>query len=91
MTKNLMGTIKVKMTTEEILAVLHYRKDKIHVGKSIYKHVSMFEYDKIVYYKAQIAKFKWHKFFTTEREAAKAVDFKLIEKGLSPLNILRAN
>ena len=86
-----MDTTKKKMTTDEILAVLHYRKDKIHLGKSIYKHVSMFEYEKIIYYKAQIAKFKWHKFFTTEKQAAKAVDIKLIEKGFSPLNILKAN
>jgi hypothetical protein len=86
-----MDTTKTPMTTDEILQVLHYRKDKIHKGKSIYKHVSMFEYNKILYYKAQIAKFKWHKFFTTEKQAAKAVDIKLIEKGLSPLNILKAN
>jgi hypothetical protein len=85
-----MDTTKKKLTTDEILAVLHYRKDKIHVGKSIYKHVSMFEYDKIVYYKAQIAKFKWHKFFIDEKEAAKAVDYKLIEKGEQPKNLLKA-
>lgn len=85
-----MDTTREPMTTEEVLAVLHYRKDKIHKGKSAYKHVSMFEYDKVLYYKSQIAKFKWHKFFTTEKEAARAVDLKLIEKGFSPVNILKA-
>lgn len=86
-----MDIIKKEPISNEILAILHYRKDKIHKGKSIYKHVSIFEYNNNIYYKAQIAKFKWHKFFIDEKQAARAVDIKLIEKGLSPLNILRAN
>lgn len=78
------------MTTDEILQVLHYRKDKKHIRKSDYSHVSVFEYNKVLYYKAQIAKYRWHKFFTDEKEAAKAVDLKLIEKNQQPKNILKA-
>jgi NACalpha-BTF3-like transcription factor len=74
---------------EDVVLVVRRRKDKKYIRKSEYAHVSLFEYKKEVYYKAQISKYKWTVFFLTEKEAAKAVDIKLIEKGQEPVNILK--
>jgi hypothetical protein len=49
----------------------------------------LFDYKGEIYYKAQMSKYNWAVFFLTEKEAAKAVDMKLIEKGLEPVNILK--
>lgn len=80
---------KKQKTEEEIINTLIYNKNKKCVGKSTYKHVSIFELLGKIYYKAQINKFKWQKFCATEKGAAKAVDLKLIEHNLNPVNILR--
>ena len=75
---------------EDIVLVVRRRKDKKYIRKSDeYAHVSLFEYKKELYYKAQMSKYNWSVFFLTEKEAAKAVDIKLIEKGQEPVNILK--
>jgi hypothetical protein len=74
---------------EDVVLVVRRRKDKKYIRKSEYAHVSLFEYKKELYYKAQISKYNWSVFFLTEKEAAKAVDMKLIEKGQDPVNILK--
>lgn len=54
-----------------------------------YKYVTIFKYKEVIYYRAGLAKYKWAKYFNNEREAAIAVDKKLIEKGKEPVNILK--
>ena len=74
---------------EEVVLVVRGKKEKRYIRKSEYAHVSLFDYKGEVYYKAQMSKYRWAVFFLTEKEAAKAVDIKLIEKGLDPVNILK--
>jgi len=77
------------MTQSQILNSLKHDKRKKCIGQSNYKHVAIFELLGVTYYKAQLNKYKWYKFFDNEKDAAKAVDLKLIEKGLKPINILK--
>lgn len=80
----------MELNQSQILTKLKHDKRKKCIGKSnLYAHVSVFELLGEIYYKAQLNKFKWFKFFDNEKEAAKAVDLKLIEKGLKPKNILK--
>ena len=44
--------------------------------------------DKSIFYQAYISRFKWSKLFTSEREAAIAVDTYLLNKGKDAVNIL---
>jgi hypothetical protein len=81
--------MKPKKTREEIFEVINSKKDKKLVRKSEYKHVSIFTYSGFIYYKAQIKKLKFASFFLVEKDAAKAVDLKLIENGITPINILK--
>lgn len=81
----------VKVTKkEDVVLLMRGKKDKKYIRKSEYAHVSLFDYNGETYYKAQMSKYNWAVFFLTEKEAAKAVDMKLIEKGLAPVNILKA-
>lgn len=77
------------MKKSPTITQLKYDKRKKCIGKSVYKHVAIFELLGVTYFKAQIHKFKWFKYCDSEKEAAKAVDLKLIEKGLKPVNILK--
>ena len=62
---------------------------KKYVGKSDYKYVNKWIVGGVLKYRANINKFDgWVKLCDTEKEAAKAVDLKLIEKGEEPVNIL---
>ena len=54
--------------------------------KSKYKYVTICETDQKIKYRAQIK--NWCKMCLDEREAAKAVDLKMIEQGKHPVNIL---
>lgn len=74
--------------TVENLIRLSYDRRKKHLGKSKYKNVYLIEFLGDIYYKASISKYQWVKHFLDEREAAKAVDIKLIEHGEKPINIL---
>ena len=75
---------------EDVVLIVRTKKEKKYVRKSEeYAHVSLFDYKGEIYYKAQMSKYNWAVFFLTEKEAAKAVDMKLIEKGLEPVNILK--
>jgi len=60
-----------------------------YVGVGDYTHVAKYQYKEIVFYRAYLKKFKWTKYFDNEREAAIAVDKKLLEKGKEPVNILK--
>ena len=66
-------------------------RTKKYVGKSkMYKHVYIHEIDGQHYYRALInlGLGNWGKFFESERQAALAVDKKLLESGKEPVNIL---
>lgn len=71
----------------ENLNRLNHDRRKKYLGKTEYAHVSMVEFLGEVYYKATIK--SWTKHFIDLKEAARAVDLKLIEKGLEPKNILK--
>lgn len=58
------------------------------ICKTEYKYVSVVSYDGIPTFRAEICEYKWMKCFSSCREAALAVDKKLIEKGQKPVNIL---
>lgn len=81
--------IRKSTKREDVVLTVRTKKEKKYIRKSEYAHVSLFDYNGEVYYKAQMSKYNWAVFFLTEKEAAKAVDMKLIEKGLDPVNILK--
>jgi hypothetical protein len=58
------------------------------ICKTEYKYVSVVTYDGRPTFRAEIRKYKWMKCFASCREAALAVDKKMIEKGNQPVNIL---
>ena len=58
------------------------------ICKTEYKYVSVVSYDGIPTFRAELCKYKWRKCFASCREAALAVDKKLLEKGQKPVNIL---
>ena len=58
------------------------------ICKTEFKYVSVVSYDGVPTFKAELCKYKWMKCFASCREAALAVDKKLIEKGQQPVNIL---
>ena len=60
-----------------------------YVKGTTYKYVyqRVIKNEKIVY-EAYISTFKWSKYFLDEREAAIAVDKKLLENNRNPVNIL---
>ena len=58
------------------------------ICKTEYKYVSLVTYDGTPTFRAELCKYKWMKCFASCREAALAVDKKLIEKGKQPVNIL---
>jgi hypothetical protein len=55
---------------------------------SVFKHVQIFEKKNQLFYRAQISKLGWSKCFDVERDAAVAVDKKLLENGMEAVNIL---
>lgn len=58
------------------------------ICKTEYKYVSVVTYGGIPTFRAELCKYKWMKCFSSCREAAVAVDKKLLEKGQKPVNIL---
>ena len=58
------------------------------IGSTKYKYVSEMEVEEKRCYHARISNFLWKKYFDDLRDAAKAVDLKMIEKGKEPVNIL---
>jgi len=58
-------------------------------GISPYKYVYGIKFRGEVVYRAYITRLKWANYFLSEREAAIAVDKKLLEKGKEPVNILK--
>ena len=62
-------------------------KKKLPKGK--YKYVySYILSDGTIVYKAYISKYRWSKYFKSERQAAIQVDKYLLNKGRKPVNIL---
>ena len=58
------------------------------IGSTKYKYVSEMEIGGKRRYHARIASLLWGKYFDDLRDAAKAVDIKMIEQGREPINIL---
>ena len=57
--------------------------------KTEYKYVKSMTYEGVTVYYAQVSRYGWSKMFEDIKEAAKAVDLKLISKGKKPVNILK--
>ena len=60
-----------------------------YLGVTEYKYVYKYIYADVVIYHAQIGKYKWRFITKSIHEAAVAVDKKLIQYGLDPINILK--
>jgi hypothetical protein len=58
------------------------------ICKTEYKYVYVVAFDGLPTYRAELAKYRWSKCFPRLRDAALAVDKKLIEMMLPPVNIL---
>lgn len=63
-----------------------------HIGisekyKYVYKYKRLAERD--IIFKTRIGRCNWQNYYLTEREAGIAVDVKLIENGLDPVNVLK--
>lgn len=71
------------MSITQLAAIAKYQ------GTTDYKYVLGYKIKEKEFFKARIARFKWSKYFLNKREAAIAVDKKLIEKGKEPVNILK--
>jgi len=70
----------------------HRGKGKIIKWVSItkYKYVGKVEIEGEIWYKARISRLnEWYNYYSDIKEAAKAVDIKLIENGFEPINILK--
>jgi hypothetical protein len=66
-------------------------RGKKGIPKGKYKYVYGYLMpDNSIKYQAKIKKYRWSAYFETEKEAAIAVDKLLINKGLTPVNILVA-
>lgn len=78
------------MTSKELITKSFTLKTR-GVLKSIkteYKYVKSMTYEGVTVYYAQLSRYGWSKMFEDIKEAAKAVDLKLISKGKKPVNIL---
>lgn len=68
------------------------RKQAVHIGPHpTYKYIYLRQLGLDIVYFASIynKKIKWQNQFSTEKEAAIAVDKKLIQVGMDPVNILK--
>ena len=59
------------------------------LGKTDYKYVYIVSYDGVKTYSAEIPAFRFCKCFPDIRDAAVAVDKKLMENGKDPVNIFK--
>ena len=66
----------------------HNRQAKWIKEGSTFKHVGVYEFKGMRYYRATIGRYQWHCIYETERQAAVAVDRKLLEKGEQSVNVL---
>lgn len=64
------------------------KKFKRH-GKTSFKYVYLVSYDGSLTYRAELSKHGFSKCFPSAREAAIAIDKKLIELGLTPVNVFK--
>ena len=59
------------------------------LGKTMYKYVYLISYNGVETYSVEMPMYKYYKPFENLREAAIAVDKKLIENEREPINILK--
>ena len=59
------------------------------LGKTMYKYVYLISYNGVETYSVEMPMYKYYKPFENLREAAIAVDKKLIENNREPINILK--
>lgn len=59
------------------------------LGKTKYKYVYIVSFDNVETYRAELSKYKFCKCFDNMRDAAIAVDKKLLENNKEPVNILK--
>ena len=59
------------------------------IKKSTYKYVYLYKHDGLLKWWAIIPRERFNKPFDTEREAAIAIDIKMVSIGRNPVNILK--
>jgi hypothetical protein len=79
------------MNDDKILNEIKIMRGKVfkRLGKTHYKYVYIVSYDGIETYRAELNKYHLCKCFSDSRMAALAVDKRLLEAGLNPVNILK--
>lgn len=76
---------------EQILNDMPHIRGKTfkRLGKTDYKYVYHVSYDGIETYRAELSKHHYCECFGNPRKAAIAIDKKLLELGMEPVNILK--
>jgi hypothetical protein len=64
------------------------RNKKYLKGATLFKNIAVLEYKGKLYFEAHIQRYRYYEYFENERQAAIAVDKKLLEMGEEPVNIL---
>lgn len=59
------------------------------IGPTRYKYVYIVSYDGVLTYRAELAKYHYMKCFAIAKDAALAIDKKLLENNQDPVNILK--
>lgn len=76
---------------DEILSevTITHSSEMKRVSKTKYKYVYIVSYNGVKTYRAELCKLRFNKCFSILRDAALAVDKKLMENKIDPVNILK--
>lgn len=79
------------MDDTKILTEITQLRGKLmkRIGPTSYKYVYIVSYDGVLTYRAELTKFHFHKCFAIAKDAALAIDKKLLENNQDPVNILK--
>ena len=89
MENELVRNVENVIPKNKLVKCNYYTTKKVQIKtEKNYKYVSCFETEWGLVARVNMPRYNWQKYFQTEREAAIAVDKKLIENGREPVNIL---
>lgn len=79
------------MTKKELITRSYVLRTRglLKRAKTQYKYVKSYTYEGVEVFYAQISAIRWSKMFENLKEAAIAVDTKLLEMGKKPVNVLK--
>jgi hypothetical protein len=79
------------MTKKELITRSYVLRTRglLKRAKTQYKYVKSYTYEGVEVFYAQISAIRWSKMFKNLKEAAIAVDTKLLEIGKKPVNVLK--